>query len=90
MLVPTSWLFVRNDESVLILRPNDTDLLIRGPGSARFRRQFHGERALEAYQADIAAALQAAGWVPLGEGYDRRQARVDRRKTPRGDRRLGP
>ena len=88
MLIPTSWLYVRKDKSVLILRPNETDLVIRGPGTARLRHEFITAPALEAFQGDIAVELEAAGWTALGEGCDRRQAITDRRKIPRGDRRV--
>ena len=88
MLIPTSWLFVRNEKSVLIVRPNETDLVIRGPGTARLRHEFIAAPALEAFQADIAAELEASGWIALGEGCDRRQASADRRKVSRGDRRV--
>ena len=90
MFIPTSWLFVRKEESVLILRPNETDLLMRGPGTTRLRHGFTSARALEAFQADLTEDLETAGWTALGEGYDRRQGRTDRRKTARGDRRVGP
>ena len=75
MLIPTSWLFIKGDESVWIYRPTASDLLICGPRSERLRCGFANERGLESYQADLAADLLAAGWQLLGEGYDRRQRR---------------
>ena len=75
MLIPTSWLFVKGDESVWIYRPNVTDLLICGPKTERLRQEFFNDVGLESYQADLASDLMAAGWELLGEGYDRRRAR---------------
>lgn len=91
MLVPTSWLFVRGDQSIWIFRPNSNDLLINGPGHARVRCGVHDDAGLEMYEAEIASELATAGWLLLGEGYDRRRKRSDRRRTPRvtPDRRNG-
>jgi hypothetical protein len=83
MLIPTSWLFAKGNESVWIYRPNASDLLICGPRSEKLRCGFPDARALEAYQADLASDLLAAGWELLGEGYDRRsRSRSDSSATP--------
>ena len=74
MLIPTSWLFTKGDESVWIYRPTVNDLLIYGPRSERLRCGFTDERGLESYQADLSSDLKAAGWEFLGEGYDRRRS----------------
>ena len=91
MLWPTSWLFVRGDQSIWIFRPNSNDLLVSGPGPTRLRCGFHDDAGPEMYQAEIASELTAAGWLLLGEGYDRRRKRSDRRRAPRvtPDRRNG-
>lgn len=73
MLIPTSWLFVKGDESVWIYRPTASDLMIFGPRSERLRVGFADARGLESYQADLAADLVSAGWEALGEGYERRR-----------------
>ena len=83
MLTPTSWLFVKGDESVWIYRPTAIDLLICGPKTERLRCGFPDESTLVAYQADLASDLVAGGWVALGEGHDRRRRR--RRHSPGSD-----
>jgi hypothetical protein len=75
MLIPTSWLFVKGDESVWIYRPTLSDLLICGPRTERSRWEFPSAGGLEAYQADLASDLLEAGWELLGEGYERRRRR---------------
>jgi hypothetical protein len=47
------------------------------------RSEFTGAAGLESYLAEIAAALEDAGWLALGEGYERRRNGSDRRRTPR-------
>jgi hypothetical protein len=74
MLIPTSWLFVKGDESVWMSRATACDLLISGPRSERLRCGFNNASGLESYQADLASDLLAAGWELLGEGYDRRRS----------------
>ena len=78
MLIPTSWLFVKGDESVWMYRPTTSDLLICGPSSERMRCGFPTAEAVNSYQADLAADLLAAGWQLLGEG-------VERRRRPRAE-----
>jgi len=85
MLIPTSWLFAKGDESVWIYRPNASDLLISGPRSERLRCGFPDAKGLEAYQADLASDLLAAGWELLGEGHDRRRRTSSDSPTSRPD-----
>jgi hypothetical protein len=73
MLIPTSWLFVRGEESVWMYRPTAADLLIYGPRSERMRCGFPTAEGLDSYQADLAADLLDAGWELLGEGVERRR-----------------
>jgi hypothetical protein len=82
MLIPTSWLFAKGDDSVWIYRPNVTSLLICGPKRARLRQEFPDEDRLEGSQADLASDLQAAGWELLGEGCERRRRDRDARRVP--------
>ena len=44
MLIPTSWLFVKGEESVWIYRPTASDLLICGRRTERFRCGFANEK----------------------------------------------
>lgn len=84
IFVPTSWLFVRNEQSIRIVRPRLNALLICGPEHALARPEFVDDVDLEAFLVDAAAALRGAGWQALGENYDRRRNKTDRRKVARG------
>jgi hypothetical protein len=84
MPFPTSWLFVRGHESVWIYRSQSASLSVYGPGPDRIRCDFGDARGLEVYLADVILALQEAGWHALGEGYERRTSKRDRRRLPRG------
>jgi hypothetical protein len=81
--IPSSWLFVRGDESIRIFRPRLNALLISGPEYARIRPEFVDDADLESFLAEITARLEDAGWLALGEGYQRRRNRTDRRRTAR-------
>lgn len=88
---PSSWLFVRGDESIRVFRPAAAPALsVHGPGKARARYAFDGEAAVQAYQMELAEQFSAAGWILIGENYDRRSG-GERRASPRdgSDRRAG-
>jgi hypothetical protein len=79
---PSSWLFVRGEESICIACPSPTVLSISGPGVSRARYSFEGENALQAYQIELAEEFSSGGWVLIGENHDRRSGR-ERRLTRR-------
>jgi hypothetical protein len=78
----SSWLFIRNAESIWIERPYGCCLIVAGPGSFREQREFPTEEALQAYQVATAETLSAAGWFLWAFNKERRQA-TDRRTTLR-------
>src|SRR5687768_2482056 len=81
--IPASWLFVRGDDSIRIYRPSATALRISGPHHELIRPEFFDEGGLESFLAEVTAALEDAGWLALGEGYERRRNKTDRRRNPR-------
>jgi hypothetical protein len=86
-----SWLFVKGDQSIRVVRPlTATALSVSGPGRARAQYAFDGEAAVQAYQMELAEQFSAAGWVLIGENLDRRRG-GERRLTEREtlDRRRG-
>ena len=91
----SSWLFIRDQESIWIERPFGLSMIIVGPGSTRAHLHFMDENAVEAYQVATAERLSRGGWFLWGFDRDRRQhgeRRADRttepeRRHPAGDRR---
>ena len=81
-MAQTSWLFVRNGESVWIERPHGFTLIVAGPGQQREDHDFPHERALDAFQAALAERLANEGWFLWAFDRDRRQGR-ERRQSPR-------
>ncbi|HEY6362571.1 MAG TPA: hypothetical protein VIX63_15775 [Vicinamibacterales bacterium] len=86
---PASWLFVKGEETVWILRPEDFVLLIYGPGPTQKRHTFDGEASMEGFHVWLAEELMSSGWILWGIDRDRRSGH-DRRGTRRDvpDRRL--
>ena len=78
----SSWLFIRNSESIWIERPYGSTLIVAGPGSHREQRDFIDEKALDAFQVALAERLAAGGWFLWAYDRDRRTG-VDRRQTAR-------
>jgi hypothetical protein len=81
-MTPSSWLFVRGQESIFIMRPHGCSLIVEGPGSARQEHNFDDEDAMQAYQMSIAEQLSERGWLLAGVDRDRRSGR-ERRGVPR-------
>ena len=78
----SSWLFIRNSESIWIERPYGSTLIVAGPGTHREQRTFIDENALDAFQVALAERLAAEGWFLWDYDRDRRTG-VDRRRTSR-------
>jgi hypothetical protein len=76
----SSWLFVRDHESILIERPHGFSVIVAGPGSARAHLLFANDDALQAYQIATAERLTQAGWFLWGFDRERRM-RDDRLAT---------
>jgi hypothetical protein len=85
-LVETCWLFVRESESVRVIRAVTADgharLFVDGPGTAHAVHEFDDAVTCSAQQSEIERRLVAAGFT-LSQFTDRRSGR-DRRARPRG------
>ncbi|HXD16151.1 MAG TPA: hypothetical protein VN654_03985 [Vicinamibacterales bacterium] len=69
-----SWLFVRNDESVRIVRRGDFELIVSGPKWKRAVYQFRSELELSTFQAGYEQRL-------VNEGFTFEAFRADRRRV---------
>lgn len=83
MSTPSSWLFVKNGQSVYIVRPPDTfEMVVCGPGKAGNRHTFRNETELQNFQVKLAEDLSSQGWLLWAFDRDRRTG-GDRRREPR-------
>jgi hypothetical protein len=62
----SSWLFIRERESIWIERPYGFSVIVAGPGPAHAHLVFPNEDALQAYQVATAERLTRAGWFLWG------------------------
>jgi len=69
----SSWLFIREQESIWIERPSGFFVIVAGPGSARAHLVFPNEDALRAHQLATAERLTWAGWFLWGFDKERRK-----------------
>jgi hypothetical protein len=79
---PASWLFVRDDQSIWVVRPHGYSMIVSGPGSEGRRHDFTGEDDLQAFQIEMAEELTGSGWILWGVGRNRRGG-MDRRGASR-------
>jgi hypothetical protein len=81
----TSWLFIRRNETVRVLRRGPTwlQLAIAGPQGARRVLRFGDEDELRSFQLRHEQQLFEDGWRLAGQNYERRSP-SDRRRIPRG------
>ena len=84
-----SWLFIKGQETIWLLRSERDHLVICGPGACREHFRFDGETAMESFQVTFAEGLMAGGWILWGIDRDRRTG-PERRGAARdtADRRL--
>ena len=89
----SSWLFIREQESIWIERPHGLSVIVAGPGSARAHLLFPNDDALLAYQVATAERLTRAGWFLWGFDEERRKrderlaAHLDLNRQSKRDRR---
>src|SRR5580765_7462097 len=86
----SSWLFIRERESIWIERPYGFSVIVAGPGSARAHFVFPDEEALQAYQVATAERLTEAGWFLWGFDQERRTRQRVATTPPVPDRRAAP
>ena len=68
----SSWLFIRERESIRIERPYGFSVIVAGPRSSRAHLLFRSEDALQDYQVATAERLTRAGWFLWEFDQDRR------------------
>jgi hypothetical protein len=78
----SSWLFIRDQESIWIERPYGFSVVVAGPGLARAHLVFPNDEALQEYQVATAERLTRDGWFLWGFDQERR-----RRSAPHAARR---
>jgi hypothetical protein len=78
----SSWLFIKDGQSIWIERPYGFSMIVAGPGSAREQHDFADENALQEFQIHIGEKLTNQGWFLWGFDRERRTGR-DRRGAPR-------
>ena len=83
-----SWLFVRNDESVRIVRRSDCELSVSGPKWRRAVFSFRSELELSTFQAGYEQRLVNEGFAFEAFRKDRRRGRVTARVRPPKPRRV--
>ena len=82
-LAPTSWLFVRDGQTVWIVRPPDGFVMIvSGPGRSGAHHEFRNEQELQDFQVMLAEQLSSQGWLLWAFDRDRRSG-SERRTAPR-------
>ena len=84
MRSPRSWLFVRANESVRVVRYGYGMVVIsvEGPGPAKTLHGFEDQGRAQEFLVSLQEKLQADFWTFRGADVDRRIVR-DRRATPR-------
>jgi hypothetical protein len=88
---PSSWLFIRHNETVRVFRPGPPylQLAIAGPRGNRRILRFDREADLQAFQRDHEQQMIKDGWHLEGADVERRSG-AERRKSTRGPDRRNP
>ena len=80
---PSSWLFIKDNQSIWVERPHGRLLVVAGPDTQHEQRDFISDEALDQFQMALAERLAGDGWFLWGVNRERRIA-ADRRRTSRG------
>jgi len=67
-----SWLFIKGQETIWVLRLDADHLVVCGPGSWREHFTFAGDEEVETFQVSYAERLMAGGWILWGVDRERR------------------
>ena len=84
-----SWLFIKGQETIWVLRLEGDRLIVCGPGTFREHVTLADDESVESFQVSFAEELMACGWILWGVDRERRsgeERRVGVRDTV--DRRL--
>ena len=79
----SSWLFIKDNQSIWVERPRGRLLVVAGPGMQHEQRDFISDEALDQFQMALAERLAGDGWFLWGVNRERRLA-ADRRRLDRG------
>ena len=79
----SSWLFIKDGQSIWIERPYGCSIIVAGPGAAQEHHDFPDEKSLDAYQVAIAEQLTEGGWFLWGFDRERRTGQDRRTAGPR-------
>ena len=79
---PSSWLFIKDNQSIWVERPHGRLLVVAGPGESHEQRDFISEEALDQFQMMLAERLANDGWFLYGVNRERRLM-TDRRQSTR-------
>ena len=78
----SSWLFIKDNQSIWVERPHGRLLVVAGPNTEHEQRDFISDEALDQFQIALAERLAGDGWFLWGVNRDRR-LEADRRRIPR-------
>ena len=80
---PSSWLFIKDKQSIWVERPHGRLLVVAGPGRRTSSATSSASEALDQFQMALAERLANDGWFLFGVNRERRLA-ADRRSVTRG------